>query len=506
MLTVNQELQGGRYRILNQFGSEDLGASYQAFDNVLQTKVIIKETFADNPGLYKNTITRQMESLSSIRHESFTQVHGYFSEVDRQYLVTESAEGKSLKDLLEKNQKPFLLSDVLFWVEQALNALNYLHSKIPPIIHCGITPNNLILVENKKIKLLTSAIIKDFGSKPSGKQKDQFSDLKLPYLSLELLWETLDPASQKVILNSYSIESAEILESPVDERSSVYALGATVYHLITGKVPVNALERSIEILDGKSDPLVDPSSLNTQIPHNFSAFLLKSLELKRENRFASISDMRISLQPMLDLMKKNEAEKQREASNQAVREAALREVELARQALKKQREEEAEAEWKQILSAIEQAAKTCNQFRIREGEVVKQIFKDCITAIAERLDKVKEQDVLRIPAVRERLRKSVTDLLQDESFDQNRFEQELIYYIERFDISEEKVRLATHLSYFIEVLEKEGSGKKLNFISQEIGREINTIGSKANDALIQRYVVEMKDELEKIKEQTANVL
>ncbi|MFN8354890.1 MAG: YicC/YloC family endoribonuclease [Spirosomataceae bacterium] len=171
-----------------------------------------------------------------------------------------------------------------------------------------------------------------------------------------------------------------------------------------------------------------------------------------------------------------------------------------------QSEEEAEAEWKQILSAIEQAAKTCNQFRIREGEVVKQIFKDCITAIAERLDKVKEQDVLRIPAVRERLRKSVTDLLQDESFDQNRFEQELIYYIERFDISEEKVRLATHLSYFIEVLEKEGSGKKLNFISQEIGREINTIGSKANDALIQRYVVEMKDELEKIKEQTANVL
>ncbi len=341
MLTVNQELQGGRYRILNQFGSEDLGASYQAFDNVLKTKVIIKETFADNPGLYKNTIARQMESLSSIRHESFTQVHGYFSEVDRQYLVTESAEGSSLKDLLEKNQKPFLLSDVLFWVEQALNALNYLHSKIPPIIHCGITPNNLILVENKKIKLLTSAIIKDFGSKSSEKQKDQFSELKLPYLSLELLWETLDPASQKVILNSYSIESAEILESPVDERSSVYALGATVYHLITGKVPVNALERSIEILDGKSDPLVDPSSLNTQIPHNFSAFLLKSLELKRENRFASISDMRISLQPMLDLMKKNEAEKQREASNQAVREAALREVELARQALKKQREEEA---------------------------------------------------------------------------------------------------------------------------------------------------------------------
>lgn len=171
-----------------------------------------------------------------------------------------------------------------------------------------------------------------------------------------------------------------------------------------------------------------------------------------------------------------------------------------------QTDEDAEAEWKQLFAAIDQAVKACNQFRIREGEVVKRLFQDGINAIAERLESIKEQDVLRIPAVRERLRKSVSDLRQDESFDQNRFEQELIYYIEKFDISEEKVRLATHLSYFLEVTEKEGSGKKLNFIAQEIGREINTIGSKANDAVIQRFVVEMKDELEKIKEQTANVL
>lgn len=171
-----------------------------------------------------------------------------------------------------------------------------------------------------------------------------------------------------------------------------------------------------------------------------------------------------------------------------------------------QTEEDAEAEWKLILSVIEQAIQVCNQFRKREGEVVRQIFKAGIETIAERLERIKEQDLLRIPAVRERLHKSVSDLLQDESFDQNRFEQELIYYIEKFDISEEKVRLATHLAYFSEVIEKEGNGKKLNFIAQEIGREINTIGSKANDAVIQRYVVEMKDELEKIKEQTANVL
>jgi uncharacterized protein (TIGR00255 family) len=99
----------------------------------------------------------------------------------------------------------------------------------------------------------------------------------------------------------------------------------------------------------------------------------------------------------------------------------------------------------------------------------------------------------------------VSDLLQDENFDKNRFEQELVYYVEKYDISEEKVRLRTHLDYF-QTIVKEGNGKKLNFLSQEIGREINTIGSKANDVGIQRLVVNMKDELEKIKEQTSNVL
>jgi uncharacterized protein (TIGR00255 family) len=116
-------------------------------------------------------------------------------------------------------------------------------------------------------------------------------------------------------------------------------------------------------------------------------------------------------------------------------------------------------------------------------------------------------DVARIPNVRERLRKNVQELVTDETFDPNRFEQELIYYVEKYDISEEKVRLRTHLGYFAETLKsKDSNGKKLNFVAQEIGREINTIGSKANDAAIQHLVVQMKDELEKIKEQTANVV
>ena len=134
-------------------------------------------------------------------------------------------------------------------------------------------------------------------------------------------------------------------------------------------------------------------------------------------------------------------------------------------------------------------------------------FTDYIGTIQSLLDGVSEQDKLRIPAVRERLEKQVRDLLSDDNFDPNRFEQELIYYIEKFDISEEKIRLANHLTYFTEtLLSLESNGKKLNFIAQEIGREINTIGSKANDATIQHLVVQMKDELEKIKEQTMNII
>jgi len=164
-------------------------------------------------------------------------------------------------------------------------------------------------------------------------------------------------------------------------------------------------------------------------------------------------------------------------------------------------------DWAQIKDAVFEALKKCNVFREQEGKMTADKFEDYIGTISSLLEDVKEQDKLRIPAVRERLEKQVRDLLSDDNFDPNRFEQELIYYIEKFDISEEKIRLENHLVYFKETLQSpESNGKKLNFIAQEIGREINTIGSKANDSGIQRFVVQMKDELEKIKEQTMNII
>jgi uncharacterized protein (TIGR00255 family) len=168
-------------------------------------------------------------------------------------------------------------------------------------------------------------------------------------------------------------------------------------------------------------------------------------------------------------------------------------------------EEEIEALWKVVFEAVQEAVKECKEFRAREGKVVEDKFREYIASIKSGLAQVLEQDKIRMPGIRERMRNALLELGLKEDFDKNRFEQEVVYYIEKFDISEEKVRLATHLDYFIEILE-DGNGKKLNFMAQEIGREINTIGSKANDSTIQRLVVNMKDELEKIKEQTANVL
>ena len=174
-------------------------------------------------------------------------------------------------------------------------------------------------------------------------------------------------------------------------------------------------------------------------------------------------------------------------------------------ALKTEREEIDEKEYEAILKGIDQALEAINEYRTDEGLVLENDFLERSQTISKLLEEVIALDPERIDGVKERLRKAVADL--KEKVDENRFEQELIYYLEKYDITEEKVRLKNHLEYFEESLKSHDSnGKKLGFITQEIGREINTIGSKANYAPMQQIVVQMKDELEKIKEQALNVL
>jgi len=169
--------------------------------------------------------------------------------------------------------------------------------------------------------------------------------------------------------------------------------------------------------------------------------------------------------------------------------------------------EEALQDWPLVFEAIKEAISACDKFRQQEGDTLKGKFLGYIKIIEDLLNEVIAQDPIRMENIRKRINNNLEEIIGKDKIDQNRFEQELIFYTEKLDISEEKVRLKTHLDYFIEVLQKEKSaGKKLGFIGQEIGREINTIGSKANDATIQKKVVVMKDELEKIKEQLMNLI
>ncbi|WP_425390109.1 YicC/YloC family endoribonuclease [Ekhidna sp.] len=185
-------------------------------------------------------------------------------------------------------------------------------------------------------------------------------------------------------------------------------------------------------------------------------------------------------------------------------------VKLALQAPEVIKQQELDPEslpWKDIKSSLEKAISKCIAFRKQEGEALTTKLSDYISNIRNGLKTVEDNDADRSENIRTRIQKNLDEIKDRVQVDENRLEQELIFYLERLDISEEKVRLKQHLDYFDEVIKKEEcAGKKLGFISQEIGREINTIGSKANHAEIQRTVVMMKDELEKIKEQILNIV
>jgi len=166
-----------------------------------------------------------------------------------------------------------------------------------------------------------------------------------------------------------------------------------------------------------------------------------------------------------------------------------------------------EKDWANLESVAVEALDQCMKFRRSEGEQLQIALVDHIKRIEELMAGVEPYESNRVTRLRERIMKNLDDSIKDGKVDKDRFEQEIIFYLEKLDITEEKIRLKSHLDYFVETMKGEGfNGRKLNFIGQEMGREINTLGSKANDSDIQKLVVLMKDELEKIKEQVLNVL
>ncbi len=166
-----------------------------------------------------------------------------------------------------------------------------------------------------------------------------------------------------------------------------------------------------------------------------------------------------------------------------------------------------EEEWNNVFAAINEAIEKLNEFRLQEGRILEKDIKRRIILIDKFLVSIDKFEENRITTIKNRINKNLSEIVDVDKIDRNRFEQEVIYYLEKIDITEEKVRLKKHCDFFCETLaDKESNGKKLGFITQEIGREINTIGSKANDVSIQKIVVQMKDELEKVKEQLLNIL
>ncbi|BAO54625.1 YicC/YloC family endoribonuclease [Nonlabens marinus] len=286
--------------------------------------------------------------------------------------------------------------------------------------------------------------------------------------------------------------------------TSMTGYGKSVNQLQDRKITVE-----IRTLNSKS------LDLNLRIP---SAYREKELEL-RQLTAAQLSRGKVDVSlyvehtgtttgQQLDIAKVENYISQISAIDGVAGNNKLKLVEIATtfpDVFKSVQEEVDEKDFSIIMQLVADCLEEVNDFRNKEGAILKAEFDKRIANISSLLDQVLIEDKQRLDDVRTRLEKAVSEL--KEKLDENRFEQELIYYLEKYDITEEKVRLQNHLNYFTETMETSGSqGKKLGFISQEIGREINTIGSKANHAAMQQLVVQMKDELEKIKEQMLNVL
>ena len=296
MSATKELLQEGRYRISQPTTDSQNETVYDAYDTVRNTNVLVKEiplTFGKAGSLAQKETNAQAfaaeaKKLTRLKHDSLLHVEDFFSDTDRQYLVMEAVDGDSLQELMKRNDRPFPLADVLDWADRLLDALNYLHTSATPVFHKNVRPENIVLGSNGRIKLLgfTTA-------------NDPDADSALCYSPLEQVWGGLDSASQNAIINSLDERAERILKEPADARSDIYSLGATFYFLVTGREPVSALERAIEVFDGSPDPLKEPTKLNARIPDEISDVLMKAMEIRRENRYDSAVIMRQVLKTAL---------------------------------------------------------------------------------------------------------------------------------------------------------------------------------------------------------------
>jgi serine/threonine protein kinase len=298
MLALNQVLQD-RYRITRQLGQGGMGAVYEAIDERFGEPVALKEIILELASEEQKEIVfrafeREAKALAKAKHEVVPYVRDYFSEVGRQFLVMELVEGDDLGKMLEVRQAPFPLENVLKWMDQLLDALDYLHHLKPPIIHRDIKPQNLKLNLRGKIKLL------DFGIARSSDHsatltKQTFVGATLNYSPIEQLLRVIYPSFLEFILLKHKENAEEILSQDTDPRSDIYALGGTFYHLLTNQVPIDATKRILDVWEGKPDPLPNPAALNPDLPLAIAECLLKAMAVERKDRFSSALEMQETL-------------------------------------------------------------------------------------------------------------------------------------------------------------------------------------------------------------------
>lgn len=352
---VNEEIHN-RYRIIRQLGKGGMGAVYEAHDNVFDTTIALKEILID---LSKNSTPAQREMiklaferegkiLAKVNHESFPHVRDYFQDNDRQFLVMELIDGDDLGDLLEKRAQPLQVEEAARWSEQLLDALDYLHTLNPPVIHRDIKPQNLKVTSRGKVKLLDFGIAKGNESQNNATISNQtFVAATLHYSPLEQIYRVLDPTFREVISYQFKDKLGSVVDQNADARSDIYALGATFYHLLTNTLPIDALKRSLEIWAGKPDPLVNAYALNPQIPRAVSEVLHKAMDIEHSRRYASAKEMQTALREAF----KTEQTREEEAKRAALQDEQKK-MEAERASILQERQR-MEAEREKYLSQIE---------------------------------------------------------------------------------------------------------------------------------------------------------
>lgn len=291
MLAPDTTLQG-RYRVVRQLGRGGMGTVYEAKALRLNATVALKETHFTEERLRKQ-FEREAQLLANLRHPALPRVIDHFDESDGLYLVMDFVEGDDLWEMLKKRGAPFPAADVLKWAGQLLDALEYLHTQQPPVIHRDIKPQNLKLTGDGRLMLLDFGLAKGLSEGAQSLLSSRtVMGFSLPYAPLEQILQ-LDESSreQLSVLNPSEVE--RVRRSGTDRRSDLYSAGATLLHLLTARVPVTSPTRAIAAWSNRPDPLED--ALAQGFPESLRQFVRRSMTLDPEQRFQSAAEMRDAL-------------------------------------------------------------------------------------------------------------------------------------------------------------------------------------------------------------------